>query len=196
MPTRRDVILPLIQDKDVLDIGSAGFKKSDVFFRFIKEHSRFVQGLELDPELVKKCHEDNIICADAEEFISKRKFDVVIAGELIEHLSNPGRFLDCSYANLKDQGTLILTTPNPYSLQNIVRALFLGKEARCKGHLALYSETTIKELLCRHKFSQVDVSYVDRYTFSGIKGVLEFMVCLLFKHRRPTMAIIAKKGDG
>jgi len=41
-----------------------------------------------------------------------KSFKVVVAGELIEHLFNPARFLRECYRVLKNKGMLIITTPN------------------------------------------------------------------------------------
>ena len=54
----------------------------------------------------------NVVSADATHFDLQQKFDAIVAGELIEHLSNPGLFLDCSSRHLQNNGLLILTTPN------------------------------------------------------------------------------------
>jgi SAM-dependent methyltransferase len=51
-------------------------------------------------------------------------FDVVVSVEGIEHLENPHLFLREVHRVLKDDGTLILTTPNIVSLRSRVR--FLG----------------------------------------------------------------------
>lgn len=49
-----------------------------------------------------------------EDFLKEnsKSFDVIIATELIEHLSNPQQFLKTCKLLLKDQGEIVLTTPN------------------------------------------------------------------------------------
>ena len=53
-----------------------------------------------------------------------KSFDVVVSVEGIEHLESPHLFLREVHRVLKDDGTLILTTPNIVSLRSRVR--FLG----------------------------------------------------------------------
>lgn len=43
-----------------------------------------------------------------------RKFDVIVCSEVLEHVDDPGPFLQALRAMLLDDGALILTTPNGY----------------------------------------------------------------------------------
>lgn len=52
-------------------------------------------------------------------------FDLVLCGEVIEHLFDPDRLLDNVWRVLKAGGSLIITTPNLASIYNRI-ALFLG----------------------------------------------------------------------
>lgn len=67
-----------------------------------------VVGLDILP-----AKRDLFCQGDAESLPFKDEiFDVIVAGELIEHLFNPTRFLRDCYRILKDKGILIITTPN------------------------------------------------------------------------------------
>ena len=54
-----------------------------------------------------------------------KKFDIIIAGEIIEHLENPTSFINYCFRHLKTSGRLILTTPNSIGIQ------YLRNEAWC-----------------------------------------------------------------
>lgn len=56
--------------------------------------------------------------------LKNNSVDIVIAGEIIEHIFNPVRFLSEINRILKYKGTLILSTPNICSLKNRLRMLF------------------------------------------------------------------------
>ena len=45
-----------------------------------------------------------------------RKFDVIVTGEILEHLPNQGLFLENAERHLKKKGVQILTTPNALAL--------------------------------------------------------------------------------
>jgi SAM-dependent methyltransferase len=195
--TRYDCIAGLIKGKDVLDIGSAGFQEEGAkrFFPFLKEHAKTLVGLDSDKELVRKYAAEGIVYGDAQTYRKEGGFDVVMAGELIEHLSNPGLFLDNTRRNLRGRGIIILTTPNPYSVQNLVRAILFGKEAACKEHVALYSPTVMEELLRRHGFSAPKAYYVQRDERErGCKGRLEHFLGQMRKSFRPRLVFVARKA--
>lgn len=84
--------------------------------------------------------------------------DVVIAGELIEHLSNPGRMLDAVLPLVREDGTLIVTTPNAHALTNVFAGL-LGVELVNSDHVGWQSWWTSRTLLDRHGFRLDEVAY-------------------------------------
>lgn len=80
--------------------------------------------------------------------------DVVIAGEVIEHLDDPGSFLDGLHGLLADGGTLVLTTPNASGLLNGFAAM-AGAEINHPDHVVLFSWRTLTNLLSRHGWQHV-----------------------------------------
>ena len=79
--------------------------------------------------------------------------EVVIAGELIEHLQNPLAFLQALAAIDRLRGaTLILTTPNATALHNVGIAL-ASRESTHHDHLCIFSFKTLNTLCVRAGFS-------------------------------------------
>ncbi len=74
------------------------------------------------------------------------KFDVIVAGELIEHLPNTLDFFKHIKQNYAGK-RLICSTPNTTSLSNIVLSLF-KRESCHVDHLQVYSYKTLNTL-CR-----------------------------------------------
>lgn len=98
--------------------------------------------------------------ADAEDFALDRTFDAVVAGELIEHLANPGGFLDSARDHLREDGRLVLTTPNPWGATYLKR-LLLPSEVHCnEEHTCWFDKRTLRQLLERHGFAVVTHEYV------------------------------------
>jgi SAM-dependent methyltransferase len=92
------------------------------------------------------------------EALELQPADVVIAGELIEHLSCPGAFLDAMRVLLRNRGLLVLTTPNASALTNFAAAL-VHHEIVSSDHVAWYSRRTIETLLIRHGWQVSDFAY-------------------------------------
>jgi hypothetical protein len=61
---------------------------------------------------------------DAQELPRGERFDMVYAGEVVEHLFNPDGFLDSASAVVTDRGWLVVTTPNLACLANRLFLLF------------------------------------------------------------------------
>jgi hypothetical protein len=72
--------------------------------------------------------------------------EIVIAGEVIEHVDDPGGFLDAMHL-LGDR--LIVTTPNAASLLNVVGAL-RHMELIHPDHVSWFSAYTLTNLMRRH----------------------------------------------
>lgn len=82
-------------------------------------------------------------------------FDVIYAGELIEHLTNADFFLRQIHRILKDDGIFILTTPNVVYLRDRIRVLFGKRQVALETplHCRFYTFDTIGKLLRDNGFS-------------------------------------------
>ena len=90
----------------------------------IKEVASELIGLDYLEEEVKKLNElgFNIVCGNAELFELNRKFDVIVAGDIIEHLNNFGNFLESCVNHMATDGRLIITSANPWHWHKIIKA--------------------------------------------------------------------------
>jgi len=80
-----------------------------------------------------------------------RPVDVIVAGEILEHLSNPGLCLAGAAQIMKQAGAiLILSVPNAFSLRHFLPLLLRRTELVMPDHTAYYSITTLSELLGRY----------------------------------------------
>jgi len=96
---RFDFILEYVKDKNILDIGSCQFGKKR---ELIKNSCKSYVGLDIE-----LCNDKDVIQGDAQNFYIGKKFDLILAGEVIEHLSNfQGFFMSCK-KHLVDGGGII-----------------------------------------------------------------------------------------
>jgi len=75
--------------------------------------------------------------------IPRHYFDVVIAGEVIEHVRNPGCLLDSAAQLLGEEGRVVITTPNALRFYNPLSAI-LDLELTHPDHLSWYSPHTLR----------------------------------------------------
>jgi len=138
-----DIILKYTKGKDVLDIGSCAEQgkniKPKTLYNLIKKNSNSVVGIDIEsgtPEIIK---------ANAETVKINKKFDLIVAGDVIEHLHNPGIFLDNMYQHLKNEGKMIIVTPNVKSIGYLP---FKGNDY----HTCWYCKNTLRYLVENHNF--------------------------------------------
>ena len=119
---REKIIKEIVEGKDVLDIGSVGQSDEYLLWGVLQESARSLTGVDLPeaPQIaesefgVNTSHSENasIVYGNMEKVDLGRQFDVVTAGDVIEHVNNQGLFLSNIRRHLKPDGKLVITTPN------------------------------------------------------------------------------------
>jgi SAM-dependent methyltransferase len=75
--------------------------------------------------------------------------ELVIAGEVIEHLDDPGAFLAGLHRLVAPGGELVVTTPNACGLFNVFAAL-ARREINHPDHVVMFTWRTLTNLAARH----------------------------------------------
>jgi len=180
---RGAIIEQYVAGKKVLDAGCAELmgtttdkgKAERWIHEKIKRVAKEVVGVDINKIQVEalRARGYNVICGDVEQVDLGRKFDVIVAGELIEHLSNPGLFLNNMKLHLKDDGLLILTTPNRFHFSIFLGALITGKQPLytkpIAAHVHYYDANSLKALVTRHGYQVLDYCYYSE-EFTTLKS--------------------------
>ena len=170
----------LCNNKSVLHLGAtdAPFTKKsatngELLHFMLGKVSKKLIGLDCDLEMISWLAEHfgvkNIKHGNIEnlEDYPQNNFDVILAGEIFEHLSNPGKALDSIRSIISPTAKLVITVPNAYSVKGFLRAI-ARHELIHPDHTLHHSPHTLKSLLERHGFKVIKYfSYVN-----GGKGVL------------------------
>ena len=85
-------------------------------------------------------------------------FDVVVAGELMEHLRDPARFASEAHRVLRPGGTFVASVPNAFRLKNRLRFLIGRKPENDPTHLHMFSPDEVRALLTG--FEDVRLDYI------------------------------------
>jgi len=185
---REKFILDFCVGKKVLHLGCADWPFTEsrlndgtwLHNKLSKVASNCV-GVDLDRDTVEtlkvKHGIKNIIEGDAEKLgdINIGEFDVVVAGEIIEHLNNPGLFLDSAKKVLKSGGKLLITTTNAYCFRRFIRIPF-GKESIHPDHVYYFSHPTLEVLAKRFGYNLIE-KY--SYRITNTKPLLPYLVELI-----------------
>ena len=185
-----ELINKLIDTDDVvLDVGFWGQGVSvddpNWVHNLLKKKSSQVFGIDLDYDNSKLSNSQHYKKISAEDFDFDIKFDVIFAGDLIEHLSNPGLFLDACSRNLKNGGRLILTTPNCFNLFNMTEKLSKPEPTVNSDHTCYFNIKTLKKLLEKNNWYVAEHSFLYslevKYRQSWKKKILNTLYAFLSK---------------
>lgn len=151
--------------KDVLDIGC----RDGALTQYFKDGNR-VLGLDIDERALALAAKLGIETKIADlngdwAEIGERKFDAVVAGEVLEHLYYPEKVIDKIFIRLKPGGLFVGSVPNAFSLKNRIR-FFSGT----KRHTPLADPTHINhfhinelEAMLKQRFLKVEMRGLGRH---------------------------------
>jgi len=95
------------------------------------------------------------------------KFDVVVAGDLIEHLANfDGFFRNCRRL-LKDGGRLVVTSGNPFYADTFLCAAHKKLYVVNPEHTCWICPQTLVQLASRYRFALRDIRFCSLWRSAG-----------------------------
>ena len=200
---RVDLILDYVRDKRVLDLGcveheaSVSEKREWWLHGLIAKRAAHVVGVDYDEAAVGELRAAGIdvrIGAVAALDLGEQ-YDVDVAGELFEHLTNHRSFLESARRHLAPNGVLVMSMPNANSLNYFLQTILFGHEVDGWDHAAFFTPVTLTVMLRKCGFSplelvlfQPDEMYhherTSRRVAAYLSNKLQQMVCAI----RPTLA--------
>lgn len=164
----------LLRQKIALDFIGSGNEVLDIgcydgtISKLIKENGNAVVGAEIAESAAAACRKRGIKCVvcDVEKKLplQDKSFDVVFAGEILEHIFDTDHFLGEIRRVLRPDGYAVITTPNLAALSRRLRLLFGGNPSietglidsngkRAAGHIRYFTPGSLAALLVRNGFA-------------------------------------------
>lgn len=149
-------------------------------------HTRLVQvaeeviGLDIDREGIETLSnlmpEQKFLVHNAEELdrceaLAGKKFDVVVAADVIEHISNIGLFLAGIRNKLNPGGKLLITTPQAFAIKRMITMILLSYENVHPDHIAYFSPATLFRILSRYNLT-IEQTYMFQWQNPTLKNRL------------------------
>ena len=193
---RVEYLCQLVTGKSVLDIGVVEHTREAMesprwLHANLRRHATRCLGVDVLAEEVAHLRAKgyDVLCADITEAPIAEKFDIIIAGEVLEHLSAPGMFMKNCAAMLDVGGRLAITVPNPW-YANIMLKNFYGSSpfVDSADHVAWYEASTLYELGQRHGLQ------LDRYSGIGSTHSRTFRAWLFFG-LRPVLISLGLRAE-
>jgi SAM-dependent methyltransferase len=151
--------------KRALDVGCS----SGYLARPLVARGCTVVGLELDPAAAEVAREvcEDVLVGDVEMMelpFEPGSFDVVLCGDLIEHLRDPEAFLARVRPFLRTDGRLVLTTPNVANWTMRLGLLagrwrYTERGILDRTHTHLFTRSTLVETLERAGYRVVELDF-------------------------------------
>lgn len=163
---RFDLIYNLIpqQANSILDIGCARYKseirsKNDLHAFLVNETNAAVKGIDINRKAIKKMQEEgyDVYVADAQDFDFGESFDVIIVGEVIEYLPNPGQFINNALDHLSNSGRIIITTENPLAFSYWRKSL----QSNFQPNILWFNPDRIIDLSDRLSEDDVEITWLS-----------------------------------
>ncbi len=168
---KQDWILNFAEGKRVLDVGCAGalayntsFLPRTLHYKLSSKASSLV-GIDLNKDAITFLREqfpaNSYLACNAEELYTcdlGEKFEVVVLGDIIEHVPQPASLLQGVRKQLQHDGVCLITTANAFAITAMLKYI-LGHEPTHPDHVAYYSRKTLARLLSHCQFDPFDWAF-------------------------------------
>lgn len=161
-------IVSRVRGADVLHVGCTDWPLTEerlrtgaLLHRTLCDVSARCVGVDLDGDGVRalarlmpdqEFHELNAERLGEAEALAGTSWDFIVAGDVVEHMDNPGLFFQSARALLKEGGTLIVTVPSAFSAKRFFWMLATGTEQVHPDHTGYFSEATLSRIGERNGF--------------------------------------------
>ncbi len=152
-------------NKTVLDIGCRDGALTQYFL-----YGNSVTGVDVDANALHKARELGIETVEMDVYgdwgeLSNRKFNIIVAGEVLEHLFFPEKIVEKIKSRLTPGGIFMGSVPNAFSFKNRFKYFFGLKNNTPLSdptHINHFSQNEIKGMLSKH-FSSVQMVPLGRF---------------------------------
>ena len=194
---RVDEILNVCKGKKVLHLGCADYpyttaRAEGLLHKLLADVTPELWGLDASEEGVTQLKEmgfDNILLGDAEQlkkYYKAGQFDIIIAGEIIEHLGCPSAFLKSIRSIMGENTEFIITTINAFAFKLFLHSLLRNEKVH-EDHNYYYSYYTLKQLLSKYGFPVADVYYYQEVRGEGMSLMVDRLLSF-FTYISPVFA--------
>jgi 2-polyprenyl-3-methyl-5-hydroxy-6-metoxy-1,4-benzoquinol methylase len=201
---------PSCQSLEILDIGCGTMKISEQMLKSVAHHAPSVPsvsmvGWDISETAVKRAGENGFI-AEVRDITKPvdgggRKFDMICFFEVLEHIADTDQAMRNIQELLRDDGLLVLSTPNLASWYNrvfllfglqphgmelsyensrlgnwIVRKLIPEPVGTVAGHLRLFTWYGLRDFLKYHGFRILTVRGVSNHRWDLVSRIISFLL--------------------
>ncbi len=163
-------IVSMCANKVVLDVGCVGqdrsYEGNGWLHGELKKVAQVLIGTDINQLAMGDLKEKGYEIYLPDELPEKnQKFDVIVMGDVIEHVNDPGAFLAFYAQFLNENGQMIICTPNVFGMRYIIQVLFYGKPGTNEEHTLGFDPYVMLEL-----FNRIDLAPKEFYWLREYRG--------------------------
>ena len=213
--SRWDFILDRCRGKKVLHLGFVGMtdlpsadkleaaSRGQVLHADLRTVAGVLHGVDLDADSVARIrddlHWDGVFVGDVErlDLVAELTppYDVIVVGDLIEHITRPGQMLEGLKRLAGRDGTLIISTPNAFGLMANLRVT-MGSFVEGDQHVLNFNAATLSQMLSRHGWRMTELytgyNSPPRSTIGRVKAAIGSALLSIMPGRGGTLIAAAK----
>ena len=162
---RFEALKGAMSNKDVMDFGAG----NGGFLALSKVCAKSVTAVELDKEAHEVYKREEIsFYTNLDNIPSDKKFDIITAFHVIEHLKDPIGYLREVSKYLKNDGKIFLEFPNSEDcLLSLYKSKDFSKFTYWSCHLMLFNEDNIKKVIKKAELKCSNIEQIQRYPLSN-----------------------------
>ncbi|MDO8484879.1 MAG: methyltransferase domain-containing protein [Candidatus Limnocylindrales bacterium] len=171
---------------DHLEVLDSKIQRGIWLHKRLTDVSKRCLGVDINAAGIERLRElghDDVICADltqeAPAAITGDDWDVMVLGEILEHVDDPTTFLRSLRGHLRGHvETIVVTVPSAFSLQNMWYAL-QGKECINSDHRYWFSPYTLAKIMMLAGLTPIDFHLCKSAppdSEAGVRGRLRSIV--------------------
>ena len=196
-----------VRGKSILHVGCADWPITEqrledgtLLHLRLQRAAKELIGVDLSEEgiaVLRRHGVNNVKVMDVETIDLAKNFDMIIAGDVLEHMNNPGSFLQRASSLLSRGGEIIVGVPSALTINNI-KAWFGGWEQVHSDHTFYFSPKTLSALLGR--FELLPIKLVFTVQSPGIYESRAFLIVRqvllkMIKTMSPSIIMHFKKAE-
>jgi ubiquinone/menaquinone biosynthesis C-methylase UbiE len=197
MISRTDFLIKHLHGKNILDIGNLA--KSGMIHRILID--RFpesnIYGVDVvDQQSIGLNFPNQKIGSFEDLDYPNSFFDAIYIGEVLEHTWEPRKVILNCYRVLKNNGLLIVDTPNIYSLSRMVRYCLTGEDIILgdPDHKIFYSRAIMENLFQSCGFNILDLK--TELSFDTVRLKFKLPNLWTFRFMGECLLVCAEKRSG
>lgn len=157
------MVKKLCRDKEVLDIGCVGqdidYSSLNWIHNQVKEIASSIMGVDINTDGINQINNMGYKVYHYDDMPKDKNFDILMMLDVIEHVNNPIDFLNDYQKFLKENGKIIITTPNSNRAINFVNIFFKNEYSLNYEHTFWFCPKTFLEVVNRVNSLEVSEFY-------------------------------------